>query len=133
MANFWVNGIVAQRNGLPYIQLSNDKGMIGQLSMNEARQIAQDILIMAARCEADAMILKFFKNSKFPEGAAAALLVDFRDFRAELDQEEIEHTMDRTQFNCIHCGQAPREHSPDGRCTPDGATSYQEPPPPPPI
>ena len=60
MADFWVNGIVAVRDGNPYIQLSNEKGMIAQLSMSETRQIAMDMLVMAARTEADAMIYKFF-------------------------------------------------------------------------
>ena len=87
MANFWVNGIVAMRDKKPYIQLSNEKGVIAQLSMSETRQIAMDMLAMAARTEADAMILKFFEKSEFPVGAAAALMQEFRDFRAELDAD----------------------------------------------
>jgi hypothetical protein len=91
VANFWVNGIVSTRDQKPYIQLSNEKGMIGQLSMNEARQVAQDILVMASRCEADAMILKFFSQFELPAAAAAGMLTEFRDFRAALDDEKIEH------------------------------------------
>lgn len=93
MSNFWVNGIVAQRNGEPYIQLSNDKGMIAQMSMGEARKIAMDILVMASRTEMDAMIVKFFTKHEFPEGAAGLLLTDFRDYRAALDQEKVEGRM----------------------------------------
>lgn len=85
--HFWVNGIVAVRDKKPYIQLSNDNGMIAQFSMSEARQVAMDILQMAGRTEADAMILKFFKKAEFPMGAAEALMQEFRDFRAELDSE----------------------------------------------
>jgi hypothetical protein len=89
---FWVNGVVAIRDHKPYVQLSNEKGMVAQFSMSEARQVAMDILQMAARTEADAMILKFFKKSEFPDGAAAALMQEFRDFRADLDQEVAERS-----------------------------------------
>ena len=90
MSNFWVNGVVAVRDGKPYIQLSNEKGMIGQLSMSETRQIAMDMLVMAARTEADAMIVKFFADKGLPSEAASLLLVEFRDFRAALDAEKAE-------------------------------------------
>ena len=92
MADFWVNGVVAVRDGKPYIQLSNEKGMICQLSMTEARQVANDILLMASRTEADAMLVKFFTKMEYPQGAAGALLVEFRDFRHELDMEKAERT-----------------------------------------
>jgi len=36
MADFWVNGIVSQRDKQPYIQLSNEKGMIAHLTMSQA-------------------------------------------------------------------------------------------------
>jgi len=94
MADFWVNGIVSQRDKQPYIQLSNEKGMIAQLSMSQARQIAQDILIMASRTEMDAMVLKFFSKMELPEdterNAAAAMMQEFREFRHKLDEENIE-------------------------------------------
>ena len=51
MTAFWVDGIVAMRDKQPYIQLSNTEGIIAQLSLSEARQIAMDILGMAARTE----------------------------------------------------------------------------------
>ena len=89
--DFWVNGIVAHRNGMPYIQLSNEKGMIAQLTMGMAHQIAMDILRMASRTEADAMIFKFFNKLDLPDHAAAMLMQEFRDFRHELDQEKVEH------------------------------------------
>jgi hypothetical protein len=92
MADFWVNGIVSNRDKQPYIQLSNEKGMIAQLSMVQARQIAMDILVMASRTECDAMVLKFFSKFELPEQAAGAMLVEFRDFRAALDDEKLEHT-----------------------------------------
>jgi hypothetical protein len=94
MADFWVNGIVAVRNGLPYVQLSNEKGMIAQLSMSETRQIAMDMLVMAARTEADAMIHKFFAKEEFPPEASNAVMIGFRDFRAELDADKAERSTD---------------------------------------
>lgn len=91
MGHFWVNGIVAARDKMPYVQISTEKGIVAQLSMAEARIIAMDILQMAARTEADAMVRKFFDRSEFPQGAADALVVSFREFRAELDEEPVEH------------------------------------------
>lgn len=88
--HFWVNGIVAVRNGEPYIQLSTEKGMITQLTMREARSIAHDILIMCSRTEADAMVHKFFSDAAFPKEAAGALMLQFRDFRMKLDQEKLD-------------------------------------------
>lgn len=88
--HFFVNGIVAVRDKMPYIQLSNENGMIAQLTMAQAQQIARDILVMAARTEMDAMVLKFFSKAEFPDGAGAQLMIELRDFRAELDAEGAE-------------------------------------------
>lgn len=71
------------------VRLFRDGEQIGQLSMAEARNIAHDLLTMCARTEADAMILKFFDRNEFPSGAAAAIMVDFRDFRFRLDMEPV--------------------------------------------
>jgi hypothetical protein len=91
MADFWVNGIVAARNHMPYVQLSNEKGMIAQLSMSEARKIAMDILIMASRTEMDAMVHKFFNDAlDAPSDAVVAAMALFRDFRHERDMEKAE-------------------------------------------
>jgi hypothetical protein len=89
---FWVNGIVAVRDKRPYVQVSTENGIVAQFSMSEVRQVASDILQMSARTEADAMILKFFEKMDFPDGAAAALMQEFRDFRAELDSELAERS-----------------------------------------
>lgn len=94
MSDFWVNGIVAVRDKMPYVQLANEKGMIAQLTIAETRQIAIDMLQMAARTEADAMVLKFFSKQEFPPQAGAALMMEFRDFRAELDREKVERPED---------------------------------------
>ena len=88
MSDFWVNGIVSHRDGKPYIQLSNEKGMIAQLSMSETRQVAMDMLVMASRTECDAMVFKFFSKFELPEQAAAQMMREFRDFRAELDDDK---------------------------------------------
>lgn len=88
MPNLWVSGIVAARDHMPYVVLSKDENRVAQLSIAEARNLAADLFQMAARTEADAMVLKFFRKQDFPEGAGAALMVEFRDFRAELDRED---------------------------------------------
>jgi hypothetical protein len=94
MSNIWVSGVVAVRDKHPYVQLSNEKGMIAQFSMSEARQVANDILTMCARTEADAMIVKFFAKMNLPDNGAVAILQDFRDFRHELDMEKAERDPD---------------------------------------
>ena len=43
-----------------------------------------------SRAEADAMIYKFFAEHDLPEAAAGKLMVDFRTFRSQLDQEAVE-------------------------------------------
>jgi hypothetical protein len=94
MANFWVNGIVSARDKQPYVQLSNEHGMIAQLSMGEARQIASDILLMTSRTEADAMLLTFFSKMELPENLPAHFMQAFRDYRAEIDQEKVERSLE---------------------------------------
>jgi hypothetical protein len=90
MSKLWVTGIVAGRDFKPYVQIASEKGEMAQMSLSEARQFANDIVIAASRVEADAMILEFFKKAEFPEGAGAALMVDFRDFRYALDMDKAE-------------------------------------------
>ena len=89
MASFWVTGIVSAIDKQPYIQLSNEKGMIAQLSMGQARNIAMDILNMAARTEVDAMIHNFCAQYGKAE-MGPVLMQHFRDYRAKIDQEKIE-------------------------------------------
>ena len=91
MSNIIVNGIVSHRDRQPYIQIDID-GHLVQMSMSQARNVARDIEVMCARTEADAMIHKFFSAKDYPEGAGAALMLAFRDFRAKLDQEDVEKT-----------------------------------------
>lgn len=66
MSDFWVNGIVSSRDKQPYVQLSNEKGMIAQLSMGQARKIAMDILVMCSRTEMDAMLHRFMSATTAP-------------------------------------------------------------------
>jgi len=84
-----IEGIVAARDKRPYVVMFF-KGQRAQLSIADARNVAMDILQMASRTEADAMILKFFERNEFPSGAAAAIMKDFRDFRLEMDSEPSE-------------------------------------------
>jgi hypothetical protein len=94
MSAFWVNGIVAMRDKHPYIQLSNTEGIICQLSLPEARQIAMDIISMAARTEMDAMLVNYCAEHGSAPNLASAMLVSFRDFRVKLDAEKAERTED---------------------------------------
>jgi hypothetical protein len=93
MAEFFVNGIVSQRDKEPYLQLSNEKGMIAQLTMGQARNIAMDMLVMCSRSEMDAMIRKFFDEELEHPQMADVLMMKFRDYRAKLDQEKVERSM----------------------------------------
>ena len=90
--HIFVSGIVAVRDGMPYVQIATEHGMMMQLSPAIARQIADDLLVQASRAEADAMLHKFFSKMEFPAGALGALMVEFRDFRAKIDDERVEHT-----------------------------------------
>lgn len=90
--NIVVNGIVAARNGIPYVQIATDTRMISQLTVAEARNVAFDILSAAHNAEADAMIVRFFGKMDFPDGALGALMVEFRQFRHELEMEKVERS-----------------------------------------
>jgi hypothetical protein len=90
--HFFVTGIVSQRDSKPYLQLATEHGMVAQFSMNEARQIAIDILVQSSRAEMDAMVLAFIKSElNAPEAAQVAMMHLFRDYRASLDDEKVEH------------------------------------------
>lgn len=98
MPSILVNGIVAARNMQPYVRLSIDD-RAAQLTVAEARNIANNIIQMCARTEADAMIVKFFGEREFPQAACAALLDDFRDFRSGLDKELVETLEEKERPN----------------------------------
>lgn len=85
-----IEAIVAARDKMPYVRIMLNDEPIAQLTVGQARNIAADIVQAAARIEADAMIIKFFENSGFPMEAAGALMVQFRDFRMMLDEQEVE-------------------------------------------
>lgn len=93
MSDFWVNGIVSNRDQQPYVQLSNEKGIIAQLSMGQARKIAMDMLVMCSRTEMDAMIHRFFREQFDKPDVANHAMMLFREYRAELDQENVETKM----------------------------------------
>lgn len=93
--SFWVQGIVAQRDGQPYVQLADGERMIGQLTVAEARSIAQDLMVCASYAEADAMLHRFFKQMDFPMEALSALMMEFRNFR---HQQAIK-TVDKSHTN----------------------------------
>jgi len=86
----WVSGLVAARDHQPYIQLMTSNGIMTQWNVAEARKIANDIVTMCSRCEADAMLVKFFGKMEFPDGALAALMHEFREYRHSLDMVKVE-------------------------------------------
>jgi len=88
--NIFVQGIVSARNQKPYVQVASEERMIAQLTIAEARSIALDLMRAASYAEADAMLYGFFKKHDFPQQALGALMMDFRDFRHELDTERVE-------------------------------------------
>ncbi|HTF67538.1 MAG TPA: hypothetical protein VK638_33145 [Edaphobacter sp.] len=88
--NFWVQGIVAQRDGQPYVQMANGERMIGQFTVAEARSIAQDLIVCASYAEADAMLHGFFKKMDLPIQALSALMMEFRDLRHEQEMKKVE-------------------------------------------
>jgi uncharacterized protein (DUF1778 family) len=90
--HFFVTGIVAQRDKKPYIQLATEHGMVAQFTMSEARQIAMDMLVQASRTEMDAMFCAFMIDKlEAPEQAVNEAMMLFRDYRASLDDETVEH------------------------------------------
>lgn len=88
----YVDGIVAARNHQPYVRLTVN-GESAQLSIAEAHKVAMDLLKMAARTEADAVVLSFFSDQKFPTGAAAAVMLEFRQFRQRQDDQPVEQVI----------------------------------------
>jgi hypothetical protein len=85
----FVEGIVAARDKEPYVVLWVN-GERAQLSIAEAHSVAMDLLTMAARTEADAVVLRFFDKKEFPSGAASAIMLDFRHYRMEQDGKPVE-------------------------------------------
>jgi hypothetical protein len=88
--NLIVSGIVAARNGMPYVVLEDAQRRIAQLTIAEARSIALDLMRSASYAETDAMLIGFFKRMELPENALGMLLIEFRDFRHQLDVERVE-------------------------------------------
>jgi hypothetical protein len=87
--HIFIDGIVSARDRQPYIRLIVN-GEKAQLSVAEACKIANDLLKIAARTEADAMVLSFFTDQQFPPGAGAAIMQEFRYFRQTQDDKAVE-------------------------------------------
>jgi hypothetical protein len=90
--HIFVDGIVAVRNKEPYVRLSVN-GEKAQLTIAEAHKIAKDLIVTAARTEADAMVVRFFAVNRLPEDATAMLMRDFRYFRQLQDEKPVEQTI----------------------------------------
>jgi hypothetical protein len=84
-----VDSIVSSRDFMPAVRLFSNGEVAGVMSTAMARSVAMDIMRQAARAEADAMIWRFFSKMEYPDGAAAALMIEFRKFRMELDSEPV--------------------------------------------
>lgn len=86
MGDFWVAGIVSADDKEPYVQLLNEKGVIAQLSVAQARIIAMNILVQCSRSEMDTMVYKFLENlgmevdSEMPGGLMRA----FRQYCSQM-------------------------------------------------
>lgn len=91
VSKLWISGIVAVHDQKPYIQFSTEKGMMAQLSISAAQQVAMYILRIAASMQADTVFLKFFSKSELTKGFEANLMKEFRDFRAEQNGEVVKH------------------------------------------
>jgi hypothetical protein len=87
--HLFVDGIVAARDHEPYVRVVIN-GEKAQLSIAEAHKVAHDILKIAARTEADAVVLRFFSDKQFPKGAGVAIMRDFRDYRYQQDEKKVE-------------------------------------------
>ena len=90
ISHFWVNGIVSQRDKQPYVQLSNERGIVAQMTMAQARNVALDILQMSARTEMDAMLLRFCNEKLEHEEVGEQMMMLFSEYRMQLDQEKVE-------------------------------------------
>ena len=84
----FVDGIVSHRDHEPYVRISINGERV-QLNLAEAFKIARDILISAARIEADAMIFKFFIEHDLPQAAAGMLMQDFREYRLRQERKPV--------------------------------------------
>jgi hypothetical protein len=86
-----VDGIVAGRDKEPYVRLLKDGEPFAQMTIAQAQKVALDILVMASRSEADAMLVRFFENElTAPKEAILAMLMEFRLFRFALDSAKAE-------------------------------------------
>jgi hypothetical protein len=89
--HIFVDGIVAMRDHQPYVRVVVN-GEKAQLTIAEAHKVATDILKVAARTEADAVVWQFFEKSGLPQGAGAAIMMDFRQYRYQQDEKKVEGT-----------------------------------------
>jgi hypothetical protein len=87
--HIFVDGIVAHRDGEPYVRITINGERV-QLSIAEAKKIANDLYTLASRTESDAMILRFFDQRGHPREAAAMLMKDFRFFRQSQDEKPVD-------------------------------------------
>jgi hypothetical protein len=93
MNGIFVNGLVGSRDHKPKIQLSDENGKIlSQMDAEDAVHLAFDIIKMAEATKVDAAIWTWVQtmHEKDPEAAirmGASLMMSFRDFRADLEEE----------------------------------------------
>lgn len=90
MSSIFVNGIVSHRDHLPKIQLSGEDGRIlCQMDAEDAVKLAMDILKMSEATKVDAAIWKWASATMDDkaEEFGTHLMVSFRDFRAELEED----------------------------------------------
>jgi hypothetical protein len=90
--HIFVDGIVSMRDKEPYVRITLN-GERAQLEIASAHKIAVDLIKVAARTEADAMLIQFFGQNEFPAGVSIALMQEFRRYRQEQDEKPVEQSV----------------------------------------
>lgn len=81
----WVDNLVSATTGEPRVQLTFGETGV-QLSVEEARDLAHNLLQGAEAAQSDAFVFEFVQTlggAKLTEGQRAALVYEFRKFREQ--------------------------------------------------
>ena len=95
-----VTGLVSHRTHEPRIDIRDTNGQMHvQMDAEDAIKVALDMIKMSEATMADALLIKWAETN-FPEKGtqfAGALMVMFRDFRADLENDSQERQKDGDQ------------------------------------
>lgn len=90
MSMILVSGLVSNRDYTPRIELNDAQSTFRcQMDAEDAIKLALDIIKMAEATMADALLIRWCSKNMKEQGAkfGAALMMEFRDFRAELEDD----------------------------------------------